>query len=127
LDERLQLRKKILTSHEPNCIHLVALVNDKIVGFCDAGPAFTPNEQYRGEIYAIYLLEKYKNAGIGSALFETAKSHLVHKNLLPFVISVLKENHIACRFYEKHGGCYSGEETVEIDNKFYPESVYIFK
>ena len=44
-DERFQLRKKILSEHNPSCIHLVALVNDSVVGFCDAGPAFNPSEQ----------------------------------------------------------------------------------
>ena len=101
-------------------------MNNIVVGFCDAGPAFNPSEQYRGEIYAIYLLEEYKKMGIGSALFKAVKTHLAQSNLLPFVVSVLKDNKTACRFYVKQGGKLSGEETVCIDNKNYPEDVYIF-
>lgn len=126
-DERLKLREKILTENNPDCIHLVAVVDNTIIGFCDAGPSFIASEQYRGEIYAIYLLEKYKNLGIGSKLIKSAHAHLVQQNLVPYITSVLKKNESARKFYKKNGGHLFNEEIVDIGDECYPESVYIFE
>jgi predicted acetyltransferase len=124
--DRLNLRKKILSEHNPDSIHLVATINDQIVGFCDAGSAFTKSNLFHGEIYAIYLLNEYKHSGIGSTLITSAHTHLAQRKLLPYVAWVLKENISACRFYEKHGGYKFDEELIDIGDRSYPEVAYIF-
>lgn len=125
-NDRLELRSKILQSNDSNQIHLVAVYDGKIIGFCDAGPAFENNATYRGEIYAIYLLEEFKKMGIGQQLLQASHEFLAQKKLLPYVAWVLKENHSACAFYQKNGGILSGEKIEEIGNKSYTEVAYIF-
>ena len=126
LQDRLDLRKRILSEHNPDSIHLVATINDQIVGFCDAGPAFTESNLFHGEIYAVYLLNEYKHSGIGSTLITSAHTHLTQKKLLPYIAWVLKENISACRFYEKHGGYRFDEELIDIGDRAYPEVAYVF-
>lgn len=124
--DRLELRKQILQSNDPNQMHLVAVYDGKIIGFCDAGSAFEGTANYRGEIYAIYLLEEFKKLGIGQRLLQAAHEFLAQKKLLPYVAWVLKANHSACTFYQRNGGILSGEKIEEIGGKSYTEVAYIF-
>jgi len=125
-NDRLELRSKILQSNDSNQIHLVAVYDGKIIGFCDAGPAFDNNANYRGEIYAIYLLEEFKKMGIGQQLLQVVHEFLAQKKLLPYVARVLKANHSACAFYQKNGGIVFGEKIEEIGGKSCTEVAYIF-
>jgi GNAT superfamily N-acetyltransferase len=122
--DRLELRNKILQSNDPNQIHLVAVYEETIIGFCDAGSAFESAANYRGEIYAIYLLEEFKKLGVGQRLLQAAHEFLAQKKLLPYVAWVLKANHSACAFYQKNGGIVSGEKIEEIGSE--PEVAYLF-
>lgn len=113
--DRLELRNKILQSNDPNQIHLVAVYEETIIGFCDAGSAFESAANYRGEIYAIYLLEEFKKLGVGQRLLQAAHEFLAQKKLLPYVAWVLKANHSACAFYQKNGGIVSGEKSKKLE------------
>lgn len=124
--ERFAFRKKILTHPKPAQINLVAVQNNKIVGFCDAGVAFDASEAYRGEIYAIYLLDEFKRHGIGKALLKIINRHLEEHLLIPYVTWVLEKNKTACRFYEKSGGQFFKKKSVEIGDKNYIEVSYLF-
>ncbi len=125
-NDRLELRSKILQSNDSNQIHLVAVYDGKIIGFCDSGPASDNNANYRGEIYAIYLLEEFKKMGIGQQLLQVAHEFLAQKKLLPYVAWVLKANHSACAFYQKKGGIVFGEKIEEIGGKSCAKVAYIF-
>lgn len=124
--ERLAFRKKILTHPKPKQINLVAVQNNQIIGFCDAGVAFDSSEAYRGEIYAIYLLNEFKRYGVGKSLLNHINKHLKEHLLTPYVTWVLKENKIACRFYEKCGGQFFKKKSVEIGDQNYIEIAYLF-
>lgn len=124
--DRLELRKKILQSNDPNQIHLVAVYEETIIGFCDAGSAFEDTANYRGEIYAIYLLEEFKKLGVGQRLLQAAHEFLAQKKLLPYVAWVLKVNHSACAFYQKNGGIVSGEKIEKIGSELHTEVAYLF-
>jgi GNAT superfamily N-acetyltransferase len=124
--DRLELRNKILQSNDPNQIHLVAVYEETIIGFCDAGSAFESAANYRGEIYAIYLLEEFKKLGVGQRLLQAAHEFLAQKKLLPYVAWVLKANHSACAFYQKNGGIVSGEKIEEIGSEPHTEVAYLF-
>lgn len=64
--------------------------------------AFDFGEAYRGEIYAIYLLDEFKRHGIGKTLLNYINRHLKQHLLTPYVTWVLEENKTACQFYEKY-------------------------
>jgi GNAT superfamily N-acetyltransferase len=105
---------------------LVAVYDGKIIGFCDAGPAFESPANYRGEIYAIYLLEEFKKLSVGQRLLQAAHEFLAQKKLLPYVAWVLKANHSACAFYQKNGGIVSGEKIEKIGSEPHTEVAYLF-
>ena len=124
--KRLNLRKKILINNKSDVINLVAVKDNKIIGFCDAGPIFKESDTYRGEIYAIYLLEYYKALGIGAQFMQKAKDHLVQHNLLPYIAWVLEKNTKTRKFYEKYGGQVFGQKINIIGSKEYKEIGYVF-
>jgi GNAT superfamily N-acetyltransferase len=124
--ERLAFRKKILMYPKTAQINLVAVQNDQIIGFCDAGVAFDSSEAYCGEIYAIYLLNEFKRHGAGKTLFNYINKLLEEHLLMPYVTWVLEENRTACRFYEKCGGQFFKNKSVEIGDQNYIEIAYIF-
>lgn len=126
-EERLSLRKKILLSSSELSIHLVALVDDEIIGFCSAGPCVDDSDEVRGEIYAIYLLEAYKSLGIGSQFMEKISDHLTQTGLTPYKTWVLKDNQKACHFYEKHDGKITHEKSEKIGQHTYKEICYVFQ
>jgi GNAT superfamily N-acetyltransferase len=127
LENRLHLREKILRDNSPEQVHLTALHDDKIIGFCDAGPSFEFNKNYRGEIYAIYLLKEFKGLGIGKQLLKKEHQHLIEKNLFPYIAWVLKDNKIAREFYERNNGILLEEKFIKIGDRNYPEVAYIFR
>lgn len=104
----------------------MALCNDQIVGFCDAGPGITQSPNYKGVIYAIYLLEGYKHLGIGTKLMDAAMAHLSHNGLIPAIAWVLEENKPACSFYEKRGGQKEEEKYVEYSGINHKAVSYVF-
>lgn len=123
-DDKFQSRKK--TSFENNEIHLVACLDNNIVGFSDAGKFFFKerhelsesqkfNRNEIGEIYTLYVHPNYQHSGIGSALFKQVSIQLIEKKLSPFLVWTLKENHSARHFYEKNGG----KQVDEVVNKKY--------
>ncbi len=123
---RLAFRKKILSHPKPKQINLIAVQNNRIIGFCDAGVAFDSSEAYRGEIYAIYLLNEFKRHGVGKTLFDYVDKDLEEHLLTPYVTWVLEENKTACRFYEKCGGQFFKKKSVEIGDQNYIEIAYLF-
>jgi ribosomal protein S18 acetylase RimI-like enzyme len=125
-EDRLGFRKQILIAQVASSIHLVALCDSQIVGFCDAGPSSTKSPDYLGEIYAIYLLEGYKQLGIGTKLMNAAIAHLFHHGLTPSITWVLEENKQACSFYEKLGGKKTGEKPVEYSGVTHKVVSYVF-
>ncbi|MES2252863.1 MAG: GNAT family N-acetyltransferase [Pseudomonadota bacterium] len=124
--DRLKLRRNMLTTANSKKLNLVVLHNEKIIGFCDAGPCFTPSSDYKGEVYAIYLLNEYKHLGIGTELIQMAKKHLVEQELTPFIVWVLAENKSACRFYEKCKGFVFQRKHEWIGSVQYQEIGYLY-
>lgn len=127
-EKRLGFRKEILASK--NALHLVALADETIIGFADAGPVRSePAEtfcQKRGEIYAIYLLEQHKRKGIGKALYKQCRIWFSQQGMETFVTWLLTNNHHARHFYEQEGGTPIGEKTTLIGDKNYQEVCYLF-
>lgn len=123
--DRLVLREKILANNSQNELHLVVLFNNEIIGFCDAGKDFSITDGV-GELYAIYLLDKYKGHKLGLQLFSHVKHHFQVLGLSQFVAWVLEDNLSACEFYAKLGGEIIGSKSVVIGSKSYSEICFRF-
>lgn len=134
-DEALVRRQKNFIEN-PHLISYVALYQDRIIGFCDAGalrdhPFRSKNEvvkqRVKGEIFALYILNDHKGKKLGKALVEKIMGDFHDQNLYPFAIFALKDNLPACRFYEKLGGQLFAEGVIAINDKDYAEVIYLFE
>lgn len=90
----------------------------EIVGFASGGPerdgdAFD-GVVYRGEIYALYLLQEHRRRGIGQRLVAASAEWLLAHDLKSIVIWALAENGPARAFYQGLGGVLIGNKTVTI-------------
>lgn len=119
-EKRLEMRRKILNANDV-MTYVACNPQNEIVAFCDRGPAHNCSEA-EWEIYAIYVLEKYKHQGIGKKLFEHAG-----KDLSSVIAWVLKENKTARRFYEGQGGQLIQKHAIKIGTQSLDEVCYFFK
>ena len=105
----------ILTTDQLATSNFVAVTHEgKVVGFAGGGSERGGNQTYRGELYAIYLLEEYQRMGIGRRLVLAVTQRLLVDGFNSMLIWVLKDNHPACRFYESLGGEPVGRQTITI-------------
>jgi ribosomal protein S18 acetylase RimI-like enzyme len=78
------------------------------------------DENYLGwvEIVSIYIHPDYWRRGYGHKLLETAILDMKKRGYQNCYLWVLRENHSAQKFYEKHGFYYNDEECIfEINNQ----------
>ena len=107
--------KQLLTTDRPGTSYFVAETEgDGIVGFANAGPEREGDRIYRGELYAIYILEEYQHMGLGRRLVSCVTRRLLTDGFNSMLLWVLEDNHPACRFYESLGGERVGRKTVAI-------------
>ena len=85
-----------------------------VIGFATYGPEREGNKTYRGELYAIYLLEDYQRMGLGRRLVSAVVQGLVVNGFSSILLWVLEENNPACRFYESLGGERVSRKTITI-------------
>ncbi|MFC7393376.1 GNAT family N-acetyltransferase [Scopulibacillus cellulosilyticus] len=85
----------------------------EVVGFSNGGKERTgkyPN--YKGELYAIYILMEYQRKGLGKLLLEPIIEDLKQQNIFAMMVLVLEKNSSRL-FYESLGA--KKIDTVEID------------
>lgn len=96
----------------------------EIVGFSNAGVERTGKyPDYKGELYAIYLLKEYQGKGIGKLLFKHVVEILKEKNIFSMVVSVLEENKSKL-FYEHLGAKKIDRVKIQMLGKELNELVY---
>jgi ribosomal protein S18 acetylase RimI-like enzyme len=87
---------------DPEVFSCVATDKDVIIGFVSSGPArATVVKHADGEIYAIYLLQKYHHLGVGKQLFNLAVDDWKSRNGRALGLLVLDHNSSAISFYER--------------------------
>lgn len=99
----------------------VAELHGQVVGFSNYG--FSTDSEYRGELFAIYILRSAQKRGIGRMLVAEAVKGLVDLDVHSMLVWVLKENP-ARGFYEWLGGDYLRETPIEIGGKTLLEVAY---
>ncbi|THE66277.1 GNAT family N-acetyltransferase [Salinadaptatus halalkaliphilus] len=84
---------------------LVARLDDTIVGFASVSieRGSLELETTRGTLTNLYVVPDARNAGVGSALLETAERTLARKGAETMVLEVMAANEAARRFYRRHG------------------------
>jgi GNAT superfamily N-acetyltransferase len=91
----------------------VAVVDGQIAGFSNYGYAVETASDFRGELFALYLLKSAQGRGIGGQLIRAAADGLLNMGVDSMIVWVLKENPTR-QFYEHFGGVYLREKPIEI-------------
>ncbi|WP_121662101.1 GNAT family N-acetyltransferase [Metabacillus litoralis] len=95
-----------------------------IIGFASGGKERTGNyDQFKGELYAIYLLDQYQRKGIGRKLFKAVVHFLQVQHIDSLVVWVVEGNK-SCLFYEAIGGIILDSTEVEIGGAKVKEILY---
>lgn len=74
-----------------------------IIGFASCGPERDGDPIYKGEMYAICVLQAYQHRGVGRQLTEAVVDRLMHNGFSSMLVWVLADNKYH-RFYERLGG-----------------------
>jgi ribosomal protein S18 acetylase RimI-like enzyme len=93
---------------QPDGKEFISVAEDdagQIIGFASGGPEREGDPDYRGELYAIYLLQAAQGQGVGRRLVMAVVQRLAQQGLHSMLIWVAADNP-ACRFYEALGGQY---------------------
>ena len=95
----------------------------RIVGFIDGGLEREGDAVYKGELYAIYLLEEYQGSGLGRRLPRALVEKLIEAGFSTMLVWVLVTNP-ARHFYEALGGQLVKMKKDERDGYTLDEAAY---
>ena len=95
----------------------------QIVGFVSGGHNRHEDTIYKGELYAIYILQDYHGRGIGRSLTLTLVAELLTRGLTSMLLWVFATNP-ARNFYETLGGQVVRESSFEIEGVTLNEVAY---
>ena len=113
--DRESLWNRVLSAERPVERGLVAETEGgDVIGFATYGREREGNSTYRGELYAIYLLEDHQRMGLGRRLVSAVVRELLVNGFSSMLLWVLEDNHPACRFYESLGGERVSRKTITI-------------
>lgn len=99
-------------------------VDNKIVGFVNVGPTSEKEFTNCGEIYAVYILNKYQGKGLGRKLIEAGIEELKSMGYDKMVIGCLEGNK-SNEFYKHIGGKFI--KTRVFERLQLPENIYYFE
>ncbi|MBN3941682.1 MAG: GNAT family N-acetyltransferase [Nostoc sp.] len=98
----------------------------QIVGFASGGEERTGDRLYQGELYAIYILEKYQRQGLGYRLVSSIATRLIESGISSMLVWVLADNP-AVHFYQRLGGQQVYQKQIEIGTVQLVEVAYGWK
>jgi GNAT superfamily N-acetyltransferase len=112
--QREQLWRDILST--PTGAEFVYVAEDaggNVIGFAAGGAERSGDAVYRGELYAMYLRDRYHRRGIGRHLTMAVVNRLLHEGASSMLVWVLAANPSRA-FYEALGGQQVSEKSVTI-------------
>jgi GNAT superfamily N-acetyltransferase len=109
VDGRAAAWAKIMQEPETEDSTVVYLIEHEgsIIGFGACGAQRTEilkDKGYDGEFGGIYVLRAFQRQGIGASLLAKMSFDLLGRGFSAAALWVLRENPVARRFYEHHGG-----------------------
>ena len=105
---------------------LVVESERKIIGFANYGQEREGNPEYRGELFAIYILKEYQGRGIGRKLVQNTAKGLLALKLTSMLVWVLSGSPYQ-KFYERLGGVYLREKSLPLGDALLMEKAYGWK
>jgi ribosomal protein S18 acetylase RimI-like enzyme len=122
-EERSQSWRRILSNPTRFADFVAEDETGQIIGFISGGPPHKPDAVYRGELYAIYILQEFQALGIGRRLTEALVEKLLEAGIENMLVWVLAENP-ARKFYEALGGQFLRTKQAEIGGVTLDEVAY---
>lgn len=98
----------------------------RLIGFVNGGPERTNDPDYKGELYAIYILKQYQGQGLGHRLVSALAKGLLSTRIDSMLLWVLADNP-ACHFYESLGGQRIKSKQENIGGATLEEIAYSWK
>lgn len=114
-DRVIGWEKNILSQNKNNHIYVYEEDN-KILGVIRFGKPDDESSNYNSEIHVLYVEPSLKRFGIGTKLFNFAKTYFVKQNTTNMIIWCLKNNLPSIKFYEKMGGSIVSSRKAFIHN-----------
>jgi RimJ/RimL family protein N-acetyltransferase len=97
-----EIRKFCLESIATGVPQFVAVVDDKVVGWCDVFPKPRPTLRHSG-VLGMGVIEGYRGRGIGSELMSATLQAAKARRLTRIELTVRIDNQRAKRLYERFG------------------------
>ena len=117
-DRRRDWWKSVIAEHAQQVV--VAEENKQIIGFSHFGAERENDPIYRGELYAIYLLQAHQKKGIGRLLFKASAEGLLKLGMQNMLLWVLSTNP-SRYFYEKMGGVFLRDKSEKFGDAILSE------
>lgn len=122
MDERVL---KIANSIREKDNLYIAVDNEKVVGIMTYGKSRNDNYAECGEIYSLYVLDKYQGLGIGKKLFMIGIEELIKNGFNSIILNILDGNKTIA-FYEKFGGKKVGSKQDDFGGTKLTENIMYF-
>jgi len=97
----------------------------RIVGFTTASPVTTPNPIADGEIETIYVLDDFRDRGLGRKLMRGAAAYLVAAGCTSAFVWVLRDNPSRW-FYQRLGGRPTMEQPIQFAGRDLIQTAYLW-
>ncbi|MBX7156382.1 MAG: GNAT family N-acetyltransferase [Candidatus Kapaibacterium sp.] len=114
--------KRIQENHS-NKVHLVAVSDNTIIGYCSGGTSREAG--FDGEIYALYILQEWQHQGIGKQLTNQFFIFCTQYQFCSVCVWVLRDNPSRL-FYESIGGKYKTSKQITIGSQHLEECLYVW-
>ena len=122
--QRIEMSK--ITFNESVKDTFVLEEDNQIIGFTKFGTSEDPNYPNTGEIFALYLLAKYKGKGYGKKLVQYAVKELMEEGYNNMVIGCISQNP-SNEFYKHLGGIKKSERYFSRTGDELVENIYYFE
>lgn len=127
IEKRKKSWNNKLKEKSPRVSILVAVSDEKILGFSAVGPSRDKDATNNiGEIYSIYIDHFSLRKGIGTALIQRGLKELKSDEFKNVTVWVLEKNTIGRNFYKKCGFVFDGtSKKEEMDGQLFEEVRYM--
>jgi L-amino acid N-acyltransferase YncA len=123
-EQRGQYWRDVLAAVDrPAYVYVAQEIAGQIIGFASGGPERSGDAVYKGELYAIYLLDRYQRQGMGRKLTVAVVKRLLQHGLWSMLVWVLAVNPSRA-FYEALGGQQVYEKEITIGGALLVEVAY---
>lgn len=106
-------------------IYVATNDSEEIIGF--AAARIINDKEFKGELYALYLLPKAQGLGAGRSLISTTAEHFIKEGIFSMMVWVMKNNKSGSGFYKRLGGKYYTHRDSQFGGFLVEDEAYGWK